>query len=88
MNSKSRDTAAWYVIEQVLKHSWGASEDMDDREILAVCKLFWKSGGVWQKLMEGDSHHIGILDECVGNVIASRSLMNIASRIAKMPGNV
>lgn len=58
---------------------------MDDDEVLAVCKLFWKSGGSWRKIMEGDPDQVGVLEECIGNVISARKLKKIALKIS---GNV
>jgi len=80
-----KDTAAWHVIEQVLKHTWGPGEDLSEEEILSVCKLFWKAGGFWRKIMEGDHDHVEILEECMSNVLSARKLNKIAIKIS---GNV
>jgi hypothetical protein len=78
----TKDTAAWHVIEQILKHTWGPGEDLDDEEILSACKMFWRAGGVWKTLMEGDPKHVGILEECINNVIHARKLTKIALKIS------
>lgn len=83
MNAGIRDTTAWYVIEQLLTHIWGVS-DIDDEEILAICKLFKKAGGLWRQIIEGNRDHIDILDECIGNILKARQLNKIAARIAKV----
>jgi hypothetical protein len=80
-----RDTAAWHVIEQILEHVWGLGEDLDDEEALAVCKLFWKAGGSWRGIMDGDQRHARILEESINDVISARKLQKIAHKIS---GNV
>jgi hypothetical protein len=83
-----KDTTAWRVIEQILKHVWGPGEEMNDDEAYAVCKMFWRSGGSWKQLVEGDPEHVSILEECINNVISARKLKKIALKIAKTLGNV
>jgi len=80
-----RDTAAWHVMEQILKHVWGPNEELSDEEIVAVCKLFWKAEGSWREIMEGDPRHVGILEECVNNLLQARKIKKIALKIS---GNV
>jgi hypothetical protein len=76
-----KDTAAWHVIEQMLKHAFGL-DDMDDDEIVSVSKLFRKAGGKWRDVMSGDRRHVEILEECIGNVLEARRLQKIAVRVA------
>ena len=85
MSIESKDTTAWRVIEQVLKHVWGPGEELDDDEVLLVCKLFQKAKGSWKKIVEGDYEHIEILEECINNVLLSRKMEKIAARVS---GNV
>lgn len=87
MNVGIKNTTAWRVIEQILKHAWGPEEEMNDDEAFAVCKMFWKSGGSWKQLVEGDPEHTGILEECMSNIINARKLKKIALNVAAS-GNV
>lgn len=78
---EAKETAAWNVIEQMLKHIWGPDKDLDDKEVLSVCKMFWRAGGKWKEVMDGDPEHFSILEECIGNVISAQKLTKIAMNV-------
>lgn len=81
MSAGIKDTSAWHVIEQILKHVWG-DDDMSDEEVFVVCRMFWKAGGTWKAIMDGDPESVGILEECMNNVISARKLEKIAAKVA------
>jgi hypothetical protein len=81
VNAGIRDTAAWQIIEQLLEHVWG-KDDMTDSQILSVSLMFHKAGGSWKRLMEGERDQIGILEECVGNVLQAEKLERIAASVS------
>lgn len=48
------DTAAYRVIRQIVNHGWGADVDIDEDDIVAVCRTFQKSAGSWEAVMAGN----------------------------------
>lgn len=82
MSLTLKDSAAWHVIEQLLKHAFGVTGSLPDDEILAICKLFKKAGGLWRNVMDGDPLHVGMLETSINNVLSANKIKRIALKIA------
>lgn len=81
MDSTLKETTAWKVIDQILEHTWGV-DDIDSDIVISACRMFEKAGGSWKKAIQGDVTHLSILEDCIGNVIGSPKITNVAMKVA------
>jgi len=74
-----KDTAAYRVIRQVVDHTWGSDEDLDDKEIVSLCHDFKELGGTWKGIMDGDMECVKALEDAIDSHIRFRMLSKAAS---------
>lgn len=77
-----KDTAAFRVIRQIVDHTWGSDEKLDDREIVALCKAFRDNGGSWRGVMGGDSSSVQKLEDVIDFYLQNRMVLTAATRVA------
>jgi hypothetical protein len=80
-NIGMEDTAAYKIIRQVVNHTWGSDEDINEEELVIISRSFHANGGSWQKLMDGDIKSVDILEGVIDELINNRNLAKIATRI-------
>ncbi len=80
-----KDTAAYRIIRQLIDHAWGQDIELNDSEVISLCKNFNTNGGTWKGIMNSDTECIQNLEKTIDSFISSR----IASRSAiKIIGNL
>lgn len=77
-----KDTAAYRVIRQVVDHTWGPDEKLDDEEIVSLCRDFRELGGTWRGIMDGDMRCVKALENAIDAHIRFRMLSKAASVLA------
>jgi hypothetical protein len=82
-NIDIQDTAAYKIIRQVVNHTWGSEEDLNDDDVIAVSRDFHANGGSWERLMDGDASSVTILENAIDDLINNRRLAKIAHKIAQ-----
>lgn len=76
-----RDTIAWRIVQELIKHTWGEDETFDDDDFLDICSNFVRSGGLWEDLIKGDTSHISLLGEKIHDFMSHQNLERVASCI-------
>lgn len=74
MDAGVKDTAAFRIIRQVTDHVWGSETDLDDDDVVLICRSFWGRGGSWESLLSGDMKSVGHLEEAIDELVAPRKL--------------
>jgi hypothetical protein len=77
------DTAAYKIVRQVINHSWGSDEDLNEEELNTVSRNFHENGGSWERLMDGDAGAVDILEDVIDDIINRRNLARIAHKICQ-----
>ncbi len=77
-----KDTAAHKVIRLMVDHTWGAEEEINDRDVVLICHSFHKRGGSWEQLMDGDISSVTLLEDSIDSLVNGRNLARQASRLA------
>jgi hypothetical protein len=70
-----KDTSAWRIVRQLINHSWGADQELDENEFLNICSNFYHNGGSWELLLDGDMSHVSILETCIEASINNNSIV-------------
>lgn len=76
-----KDTAAYRVIRQVVDHTWGSDEKLDDDEVVSLCRDFRELGGTWRGIMDGDMKCVKALEDAIDAHIRFRMLSKAASAL-------
>jgi len=77
-----KDTTAYKIIRQMTDHIWGSDEELEDEDVVAICRLFTHRGGLWQSLMDGAMNDAIRLEKAIESVVKYRQVASIAARVA------
>jgi len=78
-----KDTAAYRIIRQVVDHTWGSDEKLDDDEVVSLCRDFKDLGGTWRGIMDGDMGCVKALENAIDAHIRFRMLSRAASKLVR-----
>ena len=67
MDKVFKTTTAYKVIRQLIDHSWGSDIDLSSELLTDICKTFYKLGGSWERLVDGDPKCFRILDSAINS---------------------
>ncbi len=62
-------------------HIWGSDQELSDKQVIAICRLYSGHGFSWQALMDGSMDCAVHLEECIESVIKYEKIHTIASRL-------
>jgi len=62
-----KETTAYRVIRQLIDHSWGVDVDVSSGLLTDICKTFYRLGGSWERLVDGDPKCFRILDSAINS---------------------
>ena len=77
-----KQTTAYRVIRQVIDHTWGSDEELDDSDIVTVCKNFRDQKGSWKNLLDGEVESFNKLEKALTVFFHNREIYKIAYKIA------
>lgn len=77
-----KDTAAFRVIRQIVDHTWSSDEDLDENDIVVICRNFRLMGGSWEVLLSGNVDSFQILEDTISSFMKVKELHITASRLA------
>lgn len=84
MDSGIRDTAAYKIVQQILDHTRPDSSKIEDAEFLRILSGFYKRGGSWERLMDGDMRSMINLEDSIDALMEAKKLSKIALKITRM----
>jgi len=68
-----KDTTAWAITRQILDHSFGNDEDLEDDEFLNLCQRYYEENGSWEEIQNGDYRLVKLIESLIEQIITGRS---------------
>jgi len=83
-----KDTAAYKIVRQILDHTWGSDSKLEEKDFLHVLSSFYRRGGSWERLMDGDMKCVKHLEDSIDDFMNAKKLVAVARQlISRVPQN-
>lgn len=72
-SSGIKDTTAYSIIREMIDHLFNTDKDLENEDVLWICKAFQESGGSWERIVRGSTGDMTVLEKIIDIFLQSSS---------------
>lgn len=67
-----KTTVAYKITRQLVDHVYGEDQKITDPNFYGICNIFFRSGGLWKSIVDGDIDHIVKLEKAIAIIVKTQ----------------